>query len=292
MGSSSAIRRARRRSRPRTASTSQRRRCRPSRRRPRSPRRARPSMIHLAYAKALTRGRPDVRVAVLDTGVDLRRTQSSAARSYSSVDFVDLEGLDTSGVHRRLRGRRRRCGRRGRARHARVRASSARAACGWTRASAPGCGLVAVRVLATMRRDGRLYGAGIVDNINRGIKYAVDACEGRRDQHEPRHQARGGRAAACGRHPLRAEPQRDRRRGQRQRRDAPSATTRARCPGVCAVGAVTDDRCASRRFTSYGAHDHLRRARDEHLLELRRPHLRGRLRHVAGIAVRGGVRRR
>jgi len=34
--------------------------------------------------------------------------------------------------------------------------------------------LIAVRVLATMKNNGRLIGAGIVDNINPGIKYAVD----------------------------------------------------------------------------------------------------------------------
>src|SRR4029077_6622898 len=39
---------------------------------------------------------------------------------------------------------------------------------------APDCSLVAIRVLATMMRDGRRFGAGIVDNINRGLKHAVD----------------------------------------------------------------------------------------------------------------------
>ena len=39
---------------------------------------------------------------------------------------------------------------------------------------APGCSLMAVRVLATMKVGDRLVGAGIIDNINAGIKWAVD----------------------------------------------------------------------------------------------------------------------
>jgi subtilisin family serine protease len=39
---------------------------------------------------------------------------------------------------------------------------------------APECSVMAVRVLATMKQGSRLVGAGIVDNINAGIKWAVD----------------------------------------------------------------------------------------------------------------------
>jgi thermitase len=39
---------------------------------------------------------------------------------------------------------------------------------------ADGCRLMVVRVLAAMRNGERLVGAGIVDNINAGIKWAVD----------------------------------------------------------------------------------------------------------------------
>ena len=38
----------------------------------------------------------------------------------------------------------------------------------------PGCSIMAVRVLATMKSGDRLVGAGIIDNINTGIKWAVD----------------------------------------------------------------------------------------------------------------------
>jgi hypothetical protein len=39
---------------------------------------------------------------------------------------------------------------------------------------APNCSLMAVRVLATMKQGDRYSGAGIADNINTGIKWAVD----------------------------------------------------------------------------------------------------------------------
>lgn len=39
---------------------------------------------------------------------------------------------------------------------------------------APECQLMAVRVLATLQSDGRKQGAGVVDNINPAIKWAVD----------------------------------------------------------------------------------------------------------------------
>ena len=38
----------------------------------------------------------------------------------------------------------------------------------------PRCRILPVRVLAAMKRDGRVVGAGLVDNINTGVKWAVD----------------------------------------------------------------------------------------------------------------------
>jgi subtilisin family serine protease len=129
-------------------------------------------LIHLAYAKALTRGSPEVTVAVLDTGVDIKHPELKGKVS-KSKDFVNLDGLDTSefvgdflglddvaddevghGTH----------------------VSGIIAANGlkMDEGVAPDCRLLAVRVLATMESSGRRYGAGIIDNINTGIKYAVD----------------------------------------------------------------------------------------------------------------------
>lgn len=136
------------------------------------PRSAAADLIHLAYAKALTRGRPDVRIAVLDTGVNLDHRELHG-QLQAGADFVDLEGLDTTdfvgdmtgfddvpedevghGTH----------------------VSGIVAALGleMDEGVAPGCKVLPVRVLATMKSDGHLVGAGIVDNINTGLKWAVD----------------------------------------------------------------------------------------------------------------------
>jgi subtilisin family serine protease len=129
-------------------------------------------MIYLQFAKALTRGVPDVRIAVIDTGVNLDHRELRG-KVVKAADFVDLEGLDTSdfigdvtgyddvpedevghGTH--------------------VSGIVAGRGLQMDEGVAPECSLIAVRVLATMKTDGRLYGAGIVDNINPGIKSAVD----------------------------------------------------------------------------------------------------------------------
>jgi thermitase len=129
-------------------------------------------MINLPYAKALTRGNPDVRIAVIDTGIDLNHKELRG-KVVKAADFVNLEGLDTSdfigditgyddvpedevghGTH--------------------VSGIVAARGLEMEEGIAPECSLIAVRVLATMKTDGRMYGAGIVDNINPGIKAAVD----------------------------------------------------------------------------------------------------------------------
>jgi thermitase len=132
----------------------------------------RPDPIGVAMAHALTRGRPDVRVAVLDTGVNLDHPELRG-KIIGKADFVDLEGLDTSsfvgdflgadddpedelghGTH--------------------VAGIIAARGIDMDEGIAPDCRLLAVRVLATLKDGGKLQGAGIVDNINPGIKWAVD----------------------------------------------------------------------------------------------------------------------
>jgi thermitase len=129
-------------------------------------------LIHLAYAKALTRGRPDVRIAVLDTGVNLDHPELRG-QLQTGADFVDLEGLDTTDFVGDLTGfddvPEDEVG------HG-THVSGIVAARGvdMDEGVAPGCKVLPVRVLATMKSDGRLVGAGIVDNINTGLKWAVD----------------------------------------------------------------------------------------------------------------------
>src|SRR6266446_2985346 len=52
-------------------------------------------LIYLAYAQAMTKGVPDIKIAVLDTGVNLDHKELEG-KIVKRADFVDLEGLDTS----------------------------------------------------------------------------------------------------------------------------------------------------------------------------------------------------
>jgi thermitase len=129
-------------------------------------------LIYLPYAKAMTEGVPDIKIAVLDTGVNLDHKELEG-KIVKGADFVDLEGLATSdfigditgydevpedevghGTH--------------------VSGIVAGRGLQMDEGVSPRCRIMAVRVLATMKSDGRLVGAGIVDNINTGIKWAVD----------------------------------------------------------------------------------------------------------------------
>lgn len=129
-------------------------------------------MIYLPYAKTFTQGSADIKIAVLDTGVNLNHKEL-AGKIVKGADFVELAGLDTTdfigditgyddvpedevghGTH--------------------VSGIIASKGLQMDEGVAPRCSLMAVRVLATMKSGERLVGAGIVDNINVGIKWAVD----------------------------------------------------------------------------------------------------------------------
>ncbi|HJU11762.1 MAG TPA: S8 family serine peptidase [Candidatus Binataceae bacterium] len=129
-------------------------------------------MIYLPYAKSFTCGIPDIKVAVLDTGVNLDHPELQG-KLMQGYDFVNLEGLDTSefigdflgydpipedevghGTH--------------------VSGIVAAKGLRMDEGVCPGCTIMPVRVLGTLKVGDRLSGAGIVDNINTGIKWAVD----------------------------------------------------------------------------------------------------------------------
>jgi thermitase len=129
-------------------------------------------LIYLSYAKVMTKGIPDIKIAVMDTGVNLNH-QELRGKIVKGADFVDLEGLDTAdfigditgyddipedevghGTH--------------------VSGIVAGRGLQMDEGVAPGCSIMPVRVLATMKSGARRVGAGIVDNINTGIKWAVD----------------------------------------------------------------------------------------------------------------------
>jgi len=129
-------------------------------------------LIYLQYAKLLTRGSPTIKVAILDTGVCL--THKELQDSFTDpADFVNIKGLDTTafigdindyddipedevghGTH--------------------VSGIIAAKGLEMDEGVCPGCKIMPVRVLATMKSGNKLVGAGIIDNINAGIKWAVD----------------------------------------------------------------------------------------------------------------------
>jgi subtilisin family serine protease len=129
--------------------------------------------IGLDRAHVFGRGDPRVTVAVLDTGVNLDHPEV-ARRVVKRADFVKLDGLDTAdfigdvtdyddvpedevghGTH--------------------VAGIIAGEGLKMPSGVAPECGILAVRVLASMRTaDGSVVGAGIPDNINTATKWAVD----------------------------------------------------------------------------------------------------------------------
>lgn len=129
-------------------------------------------VIQLAAARAYSRGAPQITIAVLDTGVNLDHAEL-AGKVVRRADFVHLDGLNTEefigdftgfddvpedevghGTH--------------------VAGILVGRGLQMDEGVAPECRIMAVRVLATLRNDGHPVGAGIVDNINAGIKWAVD----------------------------------------------------------------------------------------------------------------------
>jgi subtilisin family serine protease len=129
-------------------------------------------MIGLQYARALTHGVPEIHVAVLDTGVNLDHRELEG-KLLPGEDFVNLDGLDTTGFIGDFMG------------YDDVpedevghgtHVSGIIAARGiqMDEGVASNCRIIPVRVLATMKSGNRLVGAGIIDNINTGIKWAVD----------------------------------------------------------------------------------------------------------------------
>ncbi len=128
--------------------------------------------IGLPYAHAITKGDPSISVAILDTGVDGEHPEL-VGRVRRSKDMVDFDGLDTTGFVGDLyevddvapdevgHG-------------THVSGIVAGAGKKMPTGVVPGCDVLAVRVLAALRQGESLVGAGLVDNINAGIKWAVD----------------------------------------------------------------------------------------------------------------------
>ena len=128
--------------------------------------------IHLDQAHTLfTQGDPNITVAVLDTGVDLTHLEfvHAVLPGRDFVDIVDGAGKfvgdylgvdddpsDEVGHGTHVAG---------------IIAARGEAT---PKGVVPNCKILPVRVLGAMSRGGKRVGAGLVDNINAGIKWAID----------------------------------------------------------------------------------------------------------------------
>lgn len=128
--------------------------------------------IFLPYAHAFTKGNPDVKIAVLDTGVNMSHPELQGKLDRGE-DLVNLEGLDTTGfIGDFLESDGDPEDEVGHGTH--VSGIVAARGLQMDGGVAPNCRIMPVRVLATMKSGSQSVGAGIIDNINRGIKWAVD----------------------------------------------------------------------------------------------------------------------
>ncbi len=126
----------------------------------------------ICLARLLTKGSPAVKIAVLDTGVNLNHKELES-KITDPADFVNIQGLDTTefigdtadndnvpedevghGTH--------------------VSGIIAGKGIEMDEGVCPNSKIMPVRVLATMKSGNKVVGAGIIDNINTGIKWAVD----------------------------------------------------------------------------------------------------------------------
>ncbi len=127
--------------------------------------------IYLDEAHAFSEGDEAITVAIMDTGVDLEHPEyrDVLLPGYDFVDILDgaqefigdYLGADTipedevgHGTH--------------------VAGVIAAQGKNMPRGVVPRCRILPVRVLAAMSKDGRRIGAGLVENINNGVKWAID----------------------------------------------------------------------------------------------------------------------
>lgn len=127
--------------------------------------------IYLPEAHQFTKGDPEIRIAILDTGIDTRHPELSPIleTGYDFVNIIDgadtfvgdflgadLDPQDDVGHGTHIAGI---IGAQGKAVPTGV---------------APRCRIIPVRVLAAMKQGDRRIGAGLVENIDAGVKWAVD----------------------------------------------------------------------------------------------------------------------
>lgn len=129
-------------------------------------------LIYLPYAKEWTKGDKQIKIAILDTGIDIKHPEFRD-HIIEHKDFVNLQGLDTSNFIGEVMGMDDSAADRvGHGTH--VAGIIAAKGLAMSEGIAPSCSILSCRVLAPMKSGNQIVGAGIVDNINNGIKWAVD----------------------------------------------------------------------------------------------------------------------
>lgn len=127
--------------------------------------------IYLEQAHQLTLGSPSVTIAVLDTGVCLTHPEikDNLLPGYDFVNIIDGTGkfvgdyLDADEIPEDEVGH-----------GTHVAGIIAGKGEGMPQGVVPNCKILPVRVLGAMQRGSKRVGAGLVDNINSGIKWAID----------------------------------------------------------------------------------------------------------------------
>ncbi|MBX7225020.1 MAG: S8 family serine peptidase [Chitinophagales bacterium] len=129
-------------------------------------------IIGLKQAHFYCKGNPSIKIAVLDTGVDAQHAELRTAVS-NQADFVNLDGLDTVEFVGDITGYDEVAEDEvGHGSH--VAGIIAGKGKEMPLGVVPECKIMAVRVLASMKQGDKLVGAGLIDNINVGIKWAID----------------------------------------------------------------------------------------------------------------------
>lgn len=141
--------------------------------------------IYLKEAHLITKGSPEIKIAVLDTGIETAHqefkirfssntssTQSDSKFKYDKDfvdiidgaskfvgDFLDMDDVpdDTVGHGTHVAGI--------------IGSEGKNMALG----VAPRCTIIPIKVLGALKTDNKVVGAGLIDNIDSGIKYAVDS---------------------------------------------------------------------------------------------------------------------
>lgn len=127
--------------------------------------------IYLDEAHAFTEGDNQIKVAVLDTGVELEHPELTHSME-EGFDFVNILDGAEEFIGDYLEADNVADDEVGHGTH--VAGIVVGKGKSMPKGVAPKCKLIPVRVLAAMEKSGKKMGAGLIENINAGVKYAVD----------------------------------------------------------------------------------------------------------------------